>query len=602
MANHFLIKSQIDLSCCLEFEGELAIEAYPKLYEFLTERAGLETAQLFAEPLVSRGNDVTPPSVSWYTDIEGNSRSFAQLDDEEQALFSADVGRRLLPMHELIQDPDVGLLVAAALQLTDPSDLWSIGGQPVVVNWGILPKDVAKEGVSRKTHYDRTLGRFLPLAAAPPLTDAEREMQAPPSSKYISSPSASTPQTTGSTGKGLGGVLPLANQSAKPNQSEQASNASMIAAAHNTRRPSAHSRPPFTAWLPLVILLTLASVFLIWLLIPGNRIFPIADKQVVTDEAALATQTQVNIALKERLTTLTEALDAATCHTDGTLLLPDGRTIEGLLPPNPNDPSDEATPKSMLSPNPARIRVSQGLSPTDSISLLDHIKGRTAMIAVPSDGGLSSGSGFFISPNLVVTNHHVIADGDSERIFVTNASLGSLKKAEVVKTRGPIAETGRDFALLRVEDANEPVFDIFDSTNSLRLQSVVAAGYPGDFLQFDSKFQRLQAGDKEAVPDLILTDGKVSVQQSISENTSIVVHSASISTGNSGGPLVDMCGRLVGVNTLVKRGKLRDLNLALATEDLLEFVADTEALPQVVSRQCSPNIERPQVRRAPESE
>ena len=75
--------------------------------------------------------------------------------------------------------------------------------------------------------------------------------------------------------------------------------------------------------------------------------------------------------------------------------------------------------------------------------------------------------------------------------------------------------------------------------------------------------------------------------------TNAVVHSAPISKGNSGGPLIDMCGRLVGVNTFVVQGPMRNLNFALATTDLIAFLAGTPAEPVLSAESCTPMVARP---------
>ena len=53
-----------------------------------------------------------------------------------------------------------------------------------------------------------------------------------------------------------------------------------------------------------------------------------------------------------------------------------------------------------------------------------------------------------------------------------------------------------------------------------------------------------------------------------------------------------MCGRVVGVNTFVVQGPLRNLNFALATDDLLAFLADTPAQAQVSDADCTPLVSR----------
>ena len=127
----------------------------------------------------------------------------------------------------------------------------------------------------------------------------------------------------------------------------------------------------------------------------------------------------------------------------------------------------------------------------------------------------------------------------------------------------------------------------------MRLQAVIAAGYPGDVLNTDREFAALREGNLSAVPELTVTDGMVNTEQDLSGTTHAVVHSAPISTGNSGGPLIDMCGRIVGVNTFVIKGPMRNLNFALASDDLVDFLADTPVKPTVSAAACHPRVVRP---------
>ena len=204
----------------------------------------------------------------------------------------------------------------------------------------------------------------------------------------------------------------------------------------------------------------------------------------------------------------------------------------------------------------------------------------------------------------MVTNFHVVAKASADKIFVTNKSIGTLKRATIVKMLGPMDTKGADFALLRVADVSQPAFAVRVDDKSLRLQSVIAAGYPGDLLRTDAAFKALQSGDLSAVPDLAVTEGSVVAEQDLSDTTHAVVHSAPISTGNSGGPLIDMCGRVVGVNTFVVKGPMRSLNFALASDDLMAFLGDAPVQPRVVSGACVPLVTRPlfaaEVRLSPE--
>ena len=94
-------------------------------------------------------------------------------------------------------------------------------------------------------------------------------------------------------------------------------------------------------------------------------------------------------------------------------------------------------------------------------------------------------------------------------------------------------ENGKALTSLNVGDDPQP------------LESVVAAGYPGLTIQTDSN---------EIIPDVVYSQGDVSVVQPQSNGVSLVIHTANISPGSSGGPLVNRCGTVVGVNTFVSNG------------------------------------------------
>jgi len=144
-------------------------------------------------------------------------------------------------------------------------------------------------------------------------------------------------------------------------------------------------------------------------------------------------------------------------------------------------------------------------------------------------------------------------------------------------------------------------FTVHRPAGSLKLSNVIAAGYPGDVLALDADFEALISGDAGAMPDLTVTDGTINTEQQIGPQTHVLMHSAPLSGGNSGGPLVDMCGRVVGVNTFVRQGPMQNRGFALNSSDLLSFLDGTDAAPSVVTDACAPVIVRPKVAAAPDA-
>ncbi|MBK0326930.1 trypsin-like peptidase domain-containing protein [Rhodobacteraceae bacterium F11138] len=560
MADHFLSKIRVAPEDFVSADGRPVLDRQDELHRLLAERAGPEVAALFAEPLVSHGNDSAPPTVAWYGQSPGEARPLDSLPPAERDRAEAYLADHLRPLRVLSESPETAELALGALSTYGSSDVLVVGNRPVIVNWGLMPGGNGANAASRPEHFAVTLGRFMSLSSG---VDA-----APAGASRV-------PQTeTAPAARPMAATVPAGTPDAAP------------------------ARLSPIAWVPLLLLLILAGAVLTWLLWPGTRLFARSETVAITDQQTLNAARALNQSLRERQALLQTALDGAQCRPDGVLVLPDGRTPEGLMPPAIGvAPARQSAvvADAALPSNPARVLVPGDTSGGGEASLLQLIEART-MLVLASPGGTDviSGTGFVIGPGLVVTNRHVIepALGEGGQILVTGDALAAPQPAEVLKTQGPLAQTGGDFALLRIEDTSVPAFSVHVPQVSLKLQNVVAAGYPGDVLATDADYAALKSGDLSAVPGLTVTDGTVNTEQQIGPRTHVLMHSAALSSGNSGGPLVDMCGRLVGVNTFVRKGRLQNRGFALTSADLLNFLKDTAAAPEVVGTSCAPVVQR----------
>jgi len=150
------------------------------------------------------------------------------------------------------------------------------------------------------------------------------------------------------------------------------------------------------------------------------------------------------------------------------------------------------------------------------------------------DAAVGAGSGVIITPDgYVVTNHHVVSDALKIEA-VTNE--GTRFGARVIGV-----DPGTDLAVVRMDTSGLP-YATFGESKSLRTgQLVIAIGNP---LGFQST---VSTGVVSAL-------GRSMRGQSGRLIDNIVQHTAPLNPGNSGGPLVDSRGRIVGINTAIIMG------------------------------------------------
>ncbi|MDE2827445.1 MAG: trypsin-like peptidase domain-containing protein [Bacteroidota bacterium] len=171
------------------------------------------------------------------------------------------------------------------------------------------------------------------------------------------------------------------------------------------------------------------------------------------------------------------------------------------------------------------------------------------------------GSGFVISPDgYIVTNYHVA--GDAVKITVSLAN-GQTLDADLVG-----ADRATDLALLKVS-TNEPLeyLSFTSEPEPIIGEWAIALGNP--FGLFEAAAPSVTVGVVSATErDLGIHDGLILHD--------MIQTDAAINTGNSGGPLINALGEVIGVNTTIytKNGGPVGLGFAVPAEKAQRIIAD----------------------------
>ena len=236
--------------------------------------------------------------------------------------------------------------------------------------------------------------------------------------------------------------------------------------------------------------------------------------------------------------------------------------VGGVIATQVND-EDSSAVASITQVTAAPVVSSEESTETTSVAQVAQRLANSVVTisALVNDGmgeGEATGTGVVVTSNgEILTNAHVV-DGASE-VRVRFAG-----DTEPVDATVLASDVGNDLALLKV-DANDLVAATFAKPGSVRVgDEVVAIGYalaldggPSVTTGIVSALQRTIFTDSGALNSLIQTD-------------------AAISSGNSGGPLANMRGEVVGINTAVARGdttsSANNIGFAISVDEVLSVL------------------------------
>ena len=173
-APSFVCKTEKAGLVALSVERRPSIEMSDLLHEELSQRCSREVANLFAEPVIAPDG----ASISWYAAHGGDPVPLKSLDPERRRGPEALLRQRLGALAPLLGDPELRSLLACALQVASADDILVMDGQPLMVNWGLVPQQVADNSAALARHFAATLGPYAPFPA--PAQRVAAAVAAPP--------------------------------------------------------------------------------------------------------------------------------------------------------------------------------------------------------------------------------------------------------------------------------------------------------------------------------------------------------------------------------------------------------------------------------------
>jgi Do/DeqQ family serine protease len=170
----------------------------------------------------------------------------------------------------------------------------------------------------------------------------------------------------------------------------------------------------------------------------------------------------------------------------------------------------------------------------------------------------SSGSGVILTEDgYIVTNNHVVKDADVIEVITNNQKQSY--KAKVVGT-----DPSTDLALLKIEGTNLPHLTLGNSDNVEIGEWVIAVGNPFNLTS------TVTAG-------IVSAKGRnINIVNNQFPIESFIQTDAAINPGNSGGALVDLNGKLIGINTAIasNTGSYNGYGFAIPVNIVSKIVKD----------------------------
>ncbi len=208
-----------------------------------------------------------------------------------------------------------------------------------------------------------------------------------------------------------------------------------------------------------------------------------------------------------------------------------------------------------VSSSDAIVQVAAKVSPAVVTITSQSAGGAVSPFSVPSTG---VGSGFiYDASGLILTNYHVVEGGGNLTV--------TLQDGRDIPGRVAASDPEHDLAVVKIDATGLPTVAIGSSASLKVGQLVVAIGSPlGTFT------------DSVTSGILSATGRSITVRDSATRQprtmNNLLQTDAAINEGNSGGPLLDLSGRVIGINT-ASASSAEGIGFAIAIDQAISIMA-----------------------------
>src|SRR5690625_643906 len=180
----------------------------------------------------------------------------------------------------------------------------------------------------------------------------------------------------------------------------------------------------------------------------------------------------------------------------------------------------------------------------DWVALAEQVGPSVVAIYVQTRRGAGQGSGVIVSADgRIITNHHVVS-GAVDGGLLVSLSDGRLSQASIVGT-----DVATDLAVIKIDEPPEGLqpAELGDSDQVRVGHHVAAIGNPLG-LSNTVTTGIVSALDR---PVTTIEEGRLPGEQRTAVTTNAIQVDAAVNPGNSGGPLFDAAGRVIGINSSI---------------------------------------------------